>query len=771
MHGALRYSNEGLVSTDSMFLRVLLSFVLFLPLVTLARDSCPFYDIDIEAKLAKVSMVNHKDATCRKPRFPYTYPRPLRCSFEWEDRNKLKRTVLKYLKERFKVLLYFKTHVKGYNNHEVNYFNYTGWITWVWVLKDYKYLLNYPHNFYTLSLATTDIIIEEFEVKGKCDENCTKTIGYKSCGLGQKELVSFLQEVTKDTSFVWEKVCLHANIGTSHLVTPHSYMFLPDLLYYGYFIHALYFYDLTGFSRTKYFPNYYCYRSSDLECESTGIWHHYDIIILFAFIIWLYCPLLIYYFPSSDGGNKFDKDFYTSHATPYHFMKLIRSILCYYPDLDFHMSRIIRRLFFILLLAPPTIRMLLLYPHYFVITFMVLCICCALPSYLSLWIIPEQPSHFQPIPFLVKWPYPRGMVQQSKGIEYQLLANIMEERIFLITDMHFWSFIYKRSCGLFEGPQHYSIIIQWICYPFMMCLKIIVVIISVVVSILYFLIPWLYFCKEIFNAVVRGERNTYNKNKTIFHLFMVTFHGLGLLILFVFSMLCVFVYCFFLAEVTVYTLIGCVLTPDKAYKYIVLVGAFVGAIYFMINQLQGSYSEILDEIIGSFHDESRLQLLQKDLTANVSLNRKDEDDSIRYSISITRNTPIGSCRGVSTSTNSIPPSNVLMSFDGITTKVSKELFHGIVEQYQPLRKKVFTIIVRVAIMLFYIVVTMHAKNVYHLEKNVSNIFGLAQGLAISFVPAVMTFLGFKNRFGKKKTVLLKVNIHQAILHYIENCKV
>ncbi|XP_065913501.1 uncharacterized protein [Dysidea avara] len=566
-----------------MFLRVLLSFVLFLPLVTLARDSCPFYDIDIEAKLAKVSMVNHKDATCRKPRFPYTYPRPLRCSFEWEDRNKLKRTVLKYLKERFKVLLYFKTHVKGYNNHEVNYFNYTGWITWVWVLKDYKYLLNYPHNFYTLSLATTDIIIEEFEVKGKCDENCTKTIGYKSCGLGQKELVSFLQEVTKDTSFVWEKVCLHANI--------------------------------------------------------------------------------------------------------------------------------------------------------------------------------------------VKWPYPRGMVQQSKGIEYQLLANIMEERIFLITDMHFWSFIYKRSCGLFEGPQHYSIIIQWICYPFMMCLKIIVVIISVVVSILYFLIPWLYFCKEIFNAVVRGERNTYNKNKTIFHLFMVTFHGLGLLILFVFSMLCVFVYCFFLAEVTVYTLIGCVLTPDKAYKYIVLVGAFVGAIYFMINQLQGSYSEILDEIIGSFHDESRLQLLQKDLTANVSLNRKDEDDSIRYSISITRNTPIGSCRGVSTSTNSIPPSNVLMSFDGITTKVSKELFHGIVEQYQPLRKKVFTIIVRVAIMLFYIVVTMHAKNVYHLEKNVSNIFGLAQGLAISFVPAVMTFLGFKNRFGKKKTVLLKVNIHQAILHYIENCKV
>lgn len=738
---------------------VRLSLVLLLPLLTFARrDSCPFHDIDIEAEVANISRADAL-TTCRRPRFPYTYPRPFRCNFEWEaDRNKLKKDMQKYLKERFKVLLYFRAHVKGYNNHELNYFNYTGWITWVWVLKSHKYLLNYPHNFYTLSLATTDIVIEEFKIKsGKCNEKCTKAIGYESCGLGQKELVSFLQEViedSQDTSYEWEKVCLHANIGTSHLVTPHSYMFLPDLLYYGYFIHALFFYDLTGFSRTKYFPNYYCYRSSDLECESTGIWHHYDVIILFAFIMWLYSPLLIYYFPSSDGGEKFDNDFYSSHATPYHFMKLVRRTLCYYPDFDLPVNRRIRRLFLIFLLAPPTIRMYLLSPHYFGIAFIILCICYMLPSYLSTWVTPERPSHFQPIPFLVKWSYPQGMVQHIKGIEYQLLANIMEERMFLTTDIRFWKLIYGCSYGLIEVPQHCPTIIQWVCYPFVICLKVILVITSTAVSILYFLIPWLYFCKEMLSAVVRGEENVYNQNKSIFHLFMVSFHGMALLILFVISMICTFVYCFFITEVTVYTLIGCVLTPDKAYEYVVLVGAFVGAIYLMINQLQSSYSEILDEIIGSFHDESRLKLLQNDLRANVTLNRTDSGDSIGYYISISHNAPA--------------PSKLLMSFDGITTKVRKELFHGVVEHYQPLRKKVFTIIVQIAIMLFYIVVAMHAKNVYHLEKDVSGIFGLAKALAISFVPAVMTFLGFKNRFGKKKTVLLK-DIHKAILYYMENC--
>ena len=744
-------------------LLVLLSVVLFPFLSSAREDICPFHDLLNAEPEANTTASDQEAARCW---------RPFKCTFNWiTDRNELKKTVLKYLKERFKVLLYFRAYVKGYNNHEVNYSNYTGSITWVWVLRDYKYLLNYPHNFYTLSLATTDIIIDEFDIEGHCDQKCTKEIGYKSCGLGQREMVSFLQEVTNGTTYEWEKVCLHANIGTSHLVTPHSYMFLPDLLYYGYFIHALYFYNLTGLSRTKYFPNYYCYRPGDLTCESNDIWHHYNIIILFAFILWVYCPLLIYYFPSSDGGKKFNINFYASHATPYHFMKLIRRAICYYPDSDLAVKRRIRRLLFILLLAPPTLRMLLLSPIYFMITFITLCICCILPSFLSVWVRPEHPSHFQPIPFLVKWPYPNGMIHQIKGIEYQLLANIMEERIFLTTDLRFWNFIYERSCGLFEWPQHSPTITQWVCYPFVVCLKVIAVIISVAVGILYFLIPWLYFCKEMLSALARGEKDTYNEDKTKFRLFIVIFHGIALFILFVLAMLCIFVYCFFIAEVTVYALIGCVLTPDKAYKYIVLVGAFVGTIYFMVNQLQGNYSDILDEIIGSFHDKSRLKLLQRDLSANVSLTRKDEDDSIGYSICITCNTPADSHSAASNSTNSMPPSKLLLTFDGITTMVSKELFHRIVEQYQPLRKKVFTIIIRIAIMLFYIVVAMHAKNVYHLEKNVSGIFGLAEVLAFSFVPAVLTFLGFKNRFGKKKTMLLKISIHKAILDYIENCEI
>ena len=41
-------------------------------------------------------------------------------------------------------------------------------------------------------------------------------------------------------------------------------------------------------------------------------------------------------------------------------------------------------------------------------------------------------------------------------------------------------------------------------------------------------------------------------------------------------------------------------------------------------------------------------------------------------------------------------------------------------------------------------------------------------MAITFVPAVMTYLGTKNRFGKKKMALLKINIHKAILDYVKH---
>jgi len=756
-----------LFQSDILLPLVLLKLLL-LPLLTFAKtDICPFYDIDYDAELDSVCRAKDGTRTC-VPSATAMRPRakPFHCNFRWTNREEVKKEVLKQLKDRFKVLLYFKSHVKGYKNHELNYSNYTGWITWVWVLKEYKYLLNYPHNFYTLSLGTTEIVIEEFKVEGECEENCTEAIGYESCGLSQKDMVSFLQNITDNgSSYEWEKVCLHSNIGTSHLITPHSYTFLPDLLYYGYFMYALYFYNLTGFSRTKYFPNYYCYRSSDLGCESTPIWHRYNIIITFAVILWMYCPLLIYYFPSSNGGEKFVEGFYTSHTIPYHFMKFIRSMLCYYPSSNLAIKRI-RRLFLLLLLVPPTVRMLLLSTN-FCAAFGVLCICLMLPSNLSSWITPEQPSHFQIIPHLVKWPYPKKMTQPIKGIEYQLLANIMEERMLLIIDGRFWCLIYKQSCGVFKGPQHHPTLIQWICFPFVVCFKVITAVIAAAVSILYFFFPWLYFCKEILVAITRGEKSFYDENKSTFRLFMVVFHGIALMILFVFSMLCMFVYCFFLAEVTVYTLIGCVLTPDKAYKYLGLVGAFVYAIYLMVTQLQDNYSEILDEIIGSFNDKSRLKLLQNNLTDDVRLNK--EDDPTKYTVSVTRNPLLGS-NSTSNSTNLEPiaTSKLLLSFDGITTMVSKELFHFVVEQCRPLRKMVFPILIRIAIMLFYIIIVMQAKNAYKLEKNVGNIFGLAQAMAITFVPAVMTYLGTKNRFGKKKMALLKINVHTAILDYVKH---
>ena len=76
---------------------------------------------------------------------------------------------------------------------------------------------------------------------------------------------------------------------------------------------------------------------------------------------------------------------------------------------------------------------------------------------------------------------------------------------------------------------------------------------------MYFFFLWLYFCKEILGAVIRGEKSAYDENISTFSSFhgrfpwhstnnsLCAFHALH------------FVYCFLIAEVTVYTLIGCVL--------------------------------------------------------------------------------------------------------------------------------------------------------------------------------------------------------------------
>ena len=76
---------------------------------------------------------------------------------------------------------------------------------------------------------------------------------------------------------------------------------------------------------------------------------------------------------------------------------------------------------------------------------------------------------------------------------------------------------------------------------------------------------------------------------------------------------------------------------------------------------------------------SRLKLLQNNLTDDMRLS-KEEDDSTKYSVNVTRNPPLGP----KSTANLKPPSKLLLSFDGITTMVSREVFHFVVEQCQPL---------------------------------------------------------------------------------------
>ena len=57
----------------------------------------------------------------------------------------------------------FRAPVRRYSNPYLGLENWDGYLTWVWVAEKFHYMLYYPHNFETLSLATTDIVCAKLE--------------------------------------------------------------------------------------------------------------------------------------------------------------------------------------------------------------------------------------------------------------------------------------------------------------------------------------------------------------------------------------------------------------------------------------------------------------------------------------------------------------------------------------------------------------------------------------------------------------------------------
>ena len=163
-----------------------------------------------------------------------------------------------------------------------------------------------------------------------------------------------------------------------------------------------------------------------------------------AFIMWLYSPLLIHYFPSSAGKQKKDNGRFPAYKTPIYFGRFIKWVLCFYipnkPNCYTFILIHIRRLSFLALMVATSFRLLQTsHPYMFHVWFLVLMLAVAsfVPPYFSVYLRVKISSSF------LLWELPHGVVHgENRPIQYQLLAHVMNERICLIPDYRFWLIIF-----------------------------------------------------------------------------------------------------------------------------------------------------------------------------------------------------------------------------------------------------------------------------------------------------------------------------------------
>jgi hypothetical protein len=103
---------------------------------------------------------------------------------------------------------------------------------------------------------------------------------------------------------------------------------------------------------------------------------------------------------------------------------------------------------------------------------------------------------------------------------------------------------------------------------------------------------------------------------------------------------------------------------------------------------------------------------------------------------------------------------VIMKYDAIGTDVNTNMFFAIVERCRPIRRQVFFIFIKIIAMIFYSVIALSVKNVFHLEEKVGNIVTLISIVAVYFVPGFLQlqYIAYQNNYGKKMTAVLKQDV-------------
>ncbi|XP_044181877.1 uncharacterized protein LOC114965966 [Acropora millepora] len=693
------------------------------------------------------------------------------CQFVWDNRADMTEKIRDRLKYRpHKRFLRFKSPVyyldtEGKWKQAKDEFQ-----TWVSVADTHEYMLDFPHNFIALSLGTMGIITEEFwgpdakwEISGSCNKTCAE-VEKTQCSLSWRDIQEFVANVTLTDERDWNYTCFQLDYNVTNVICNHNTT-IADIFYNWRFLRQLF--TQMGIYK-NHFVHYNCY-DKEGQLHKKELSMNYFVIFIIAVILWLYSPLLVHYFPSSQPpainypASLNHKEFCPTFRSPVSFRGFLRCILCFHMEDRKGITRRIRRFLFLSPFLMISFRLWYTsYQIYFVMFSVTFLVAALVPESFSVYLKDELPTHF-----LGLWKYPQGVFRENaRKKEYQFLAHCMSERIYLIFDKRFWEMLVEKS--LKTPPAFFAKTWAELCQSHPLIETVVSVFLCVVIfacaviAILYHLAPAFYFYKVLFLTIctqtMDNVRQAWHKQwawrrYNAFLTALCFFHGVILAAFLVYLIVAAMFCCYVLAEVRMFTSIGAVLVATTAFEYVSMISAVSLGLYKINLDLRKNYDRIRDRIVKILKNKKHLTRLNSDCTATnpQAFERMASTNDALLTIQLKKG----------------PKSSIVVLYrDHFATYLSRPLLDFCIEVCDPLRRQILFIFMEAVLIIFYVVVAMWMKNVFHKEAEVSFIFTIAETIGVTFFPNLLQFVAHKSHFEKKDKVFLSQRVHDAIVAYV-----
>ena len=308
------------------------------------------------------------------------------------------------------------------------------------------------------------------------------------------------------------------------------------------------------------------------------------------------------------------------------------------------------------------------HPYVFHVRFLVLLLVVNsfIPCYFSIYLNVNMPSSF------LLWELPKGVIRSADQLkEYQLLAHVMNERICLILDYRFWIFLFEnllfqKSAQTFwqsNLAEKLLTVVSTITFGLPL------LVLGLIFYILIWFIPLPYFYWQLLSALWNGEQylaRFCSRYIYSFWLSAVLFHYFFMVCLLVYILFVTYIWCFAIAEVTIFTMIGGAVSPTMAFQYFILIGSVTGTVYGMIRNLHEGYDQILLIIVDILKEKAFQEAIL--LLHNGSIVIKNISDNGNRSMHV-----------IEVKADGQDPC-VIIRYDTIGTDVNTSMFFAIVER-------------------------------------------------------------------------------------------